>query len=98
MDKILYHKARTSLYISLAGVIVMILNLFSPVKALMVTGLVLSFVLALSALVTGIKYLRFIYKNEEKYRGDSMCWIAISLAVIVLLSDLPFVITLFYAI
>lgn len=76
----------------------MILNLFSPVKVLMVIGLVLSFLLALSALVAGIKHLRFIYKNEEKYRGDSMCWIAISLSVIVLLSDLPFVITLFYAI
>jgi len=98
MSKILYLKARISLYLSIAAVIVMLLNLKSPVREMMIAGLLISFLLAIWAIISGIINLRFIYKNEEKYRGDSMCWIAISIGVIVALSTLPFIITVFYSI
>lgn len=98
MGKILYPKARIALYLSLAAILVMIINLFAISKTMLVIGLVLSFLLSIFAVLSGIIYLKFIYKNEEKFRGDSMCWIAISLGTIALLSNLPFIITLFYAI
>jgi uncharacterized membrane protein HdeD (DUF308 family) len=91
MDKTLYPKARISFYISLLAILIMILNLFSAVKWLMITNLFISFLLAIWAVASGIINLRFIYKNEERYRGDSMCWIAISLGVIALLSNSPFI-------
>ncbi|NJO88620.1 MAG: hypothetical protein HC831_06370 [Chloroflexia bacterium] len=87
MDKTLYPKARISFYISLLAILIMLLNLFSTLKWLMFTNLFISFLLAIWAIATGIINLRFIYRNEEKYRGDSMCWIAISLGVIALLSN-----------
>ncbi len=93
MNKILYPKARISFYLSLLAILVMVLNLFATIKWLMIIGLFTSFLLALWAIVAGIKNLRFIYRNEEKYRGDSMCWIAISLGAIALLSNFPFVYT-----
>jgi uncharacterized membrane protein HdeD (DUF308 family) len=68
MDKTLYPKARISFYISLLAILIMILNLFSAVKWLMITNLFISFLLAIWAVASGIINLRFIYKNEERYR------------------------------
>ena len=91
MNKILYPKAKISFYLALLAVLIMILNLFSKAQWLMVANLIVSFLLAIAAVTVGIINLKFIYKNEDKYRGDSMCWIAISLGVIVFLSNFPFI-------
>ena len=93
MSKTLYPKAQISFSLSLLAILVMVLNLFSSVKWMMLTGLFISFFLAGGSIIYGIVNLRFIYKNEEQYRGDSMCWIAISLGTIALLSNFPFVYT-----
>ncbi len=91
MSKTLYPKARISIYLSLAAILLMVLNLFTTVKWLMIINMFVSFVLAIVGIILGVIYLRFIYKNEEKYRGDSMCWIAISLGVIAVLANFPFI-------
>jgi len=70
----------------------MIIILFIKVKWLIIGGLLVSFLLAISSIAYGIINLRFVSKNDDIYRGESMSWISICLGVIAMLSTLPFVV------
>jgi len=69
----------------------MLFILFVDIKWIMVSGLILSFISSVIAIVFGIINLRFISGNDDIYRGESMSWISICLGVIAMLSTLPFV-------
>jgi hypothetical protein len=73
------------------SIFIMIIILFLQVKCLIISGLLTSFLLAISSIAYGIINLRFISKNDDIFRGESMSWISICLGVIAMFSTLPFV-------
>jgi hypothetical protein len=91
MDKKLYQMARYPLYMAIFSAFIMLIILLIEVKWIFITGLVVSCFLSISSIAYGIINLRYIYQNENKYRGENMSWISISIGIIVLLSTLPFV-------
>jgi len=64
----------------------------------MVGGLFISFLLALASVVLGIISLKFIGKNEDMFRGESMSWISICLGVLAMMGTLPFVLAFLLAV
>jgi hypothetical protein len=93
MDKKLYPKAPFPLYMAGLSIFLMISILFIHVKWIMIGGLFISFLLSIASLMYGITNLRFIYKNEDIFRGENMSWISICLGAIAFLSMLPFIVT-----
>jgi hypothetical protein len=96
MEKKLYSKARYPLYLAFFSIFLMIIILFIKFKWLIISGLLISFVLAIIAIFYGIINLRFISKNDAIYRGESMSWISICLGALAMLSTLPFVVAILF--
>ncbi len=98
MNKQIYQKASYSLYLAFSSIFLMIAILFLQIKWMMVGGLFISFILAVASVIFGIISLRFIGKNEDKFRGESMSWISICLGVLALMGSLPFVLAFLFAV
>jgi len=96
MEKKLYSKARYPLYLAFFSIFLMIIILFIKFKWLIISGLLISFLLAIISIFYGIINLRFISKNDTIYRGESMSWISICLGVLAMLGTLPFVVAILF--
>jgi len=91
-ELILHPKAKHALYSALAGIVVMTAILLAPAKWIMIAGIIVSFLLSVFAIISGLISMQLINKQEDVYRGNNMTWIAFILGVLIFLSTLPFVI------
>ena len=91
-ELILHPKAKHALYSALAGIVVMTAILFASAKWIMISGIIVSFLLSIFAIVNGLLSMKLINNQKDMYRGNNMAWIAFILGVLIFLSTLPFII------
>ena len=91
-EQIPHPKAKHALHSALAGIVVMIAILLAPAKWIMISGIIVSFLLSVFAIISALISMKHISKQEDIYRGNNMAWIAFILAVLIFLSTVPFII------
>lgn len=91
-ELILHPKAKHALNAALAGIVVMTAILFASAKWIMISGIIVSFLLSIFAIVNGLLSMKLINNQKDMYRGNNMAWIAFILGVLIFLSTLPFII------
>ena len=91
-EQIIHPKAKHALYSALAGIVVMTAILLASAKWIMVSGIIISFLLSIFAIVNGLLSMKLINNQKDIFRGNNMAWIAFILGVLIFLSTLPFII------